>query len=113
MNALRSSLLRILLIALMPFLVVTSALAATGSICLPDQHAQEMASTMSDCGERDGESHDQMPRCSFDCPLVCGAVVPLPPMAAAPIAPPTPASFQMMDTAGEGISLRPDYPPPR
>jgi len=114
LNALRSSFLRILMAALLPFLAATSAIAATGMVSPPTHPAAiEAMVGMPDCSEQSGEHRRQVPRCFFDCPLVCGAVPPRPASAGEPTTPSVPAAFQIIHTRGEGISVPPDDPPPR
>lgn len=104
--------LRLVLAALLPFLMAANALAmpiTTGA----GEAVSTSIMSMPGCEEGQGRDPGLAAKCSIDCPLVCGAITPSGPVADQPLPRSQPPASPAMTVAGAGISGGPDYPPPR
>lgn len=103
--------LRFVLAAILPFLMAVNVLAMplTPSATEPGVSMPMMG--MSGCDE--GVDPRLVMKCSVDCPLIRGAIAPGGPVADQPQSRPLPPAAPMTSVAGSGVSIRPDYPPPR
>ena len=103
--------LRFVLAAILPFLMAVNVLAMPLTPGATEPGVSMPMMDMSGCDE--GADPRLAMKCSIDCPLVCAAIAPLGPVADQPLSRPLPPAAPMVSVAGSGISIRPDYPPPR
>lgn len=97
--------LRLLIALALAFMApVASAWATSG--------AHPVMSGMAGCGEEHRAPADQGLSCDMACPATC-VVAPSGPALAGPLVHPGPVLFHSTSPDQGGISIRPDYPPPR
>lgn len=104
--------LRLVLAALLPFLMAANALAMPITTGAGEAVPASMAS-MPGCEQGERRDPGLAAKCSIDCPLICGAITPSGPVADQPLSRRPPPATPRINIAGAGISVRPDYPPPR
>jgi hypothetical protein len=106
LNRLRSTLLRVLAALILPLVMVAGPAAALSA----------PPATMAGMAGCEGDN-DQSPAaglvCDINCPLSCAAAVATGPVAVAPLVHPAPIRFESIDVDMDGLSIRPDDPPPR
>jgi len=108
----RVPILRLVLAVLLPFLMAANALAMPIKTGAGEAVSTSMMS-MPGCEQGRGRDPGLAAKCSIDCPLVCGAITPSGPVADQPLSRSRPPASPAMNVAGAGISVGPDYPPPR
>ncbi len=107
----RTRVLRLVLAAILPFLMAVNALAMPTTPAAAEQGVSMAIMDMSGCDE--GADPHLAAKCSIDCPLICGAIAPSGPVTDEPLSRPAPPASPPMGDAWTGISISPDYPPPR
>lgn len=108
---LRTPVLRLVLAAILPFLMAANVFAMPITPGVAEQGVSMPMMDMSGCDE--GADSRLAVKCAIDCPLICGAIAPSGPVTVLPLSRPLPPGLPILSTAGNGISIRPDYPPPR
>lgn len=107
----RTRILRLVLAAILPFLMAANALAMPITPAPVEQGVSMPMMDMSGCDE--GADPGLAAKCSIDCPLICGAIAPSGPVTNEPLSRPAPPASPALSEARIGISISPDYPPPR
>ncbi len=107
----RMPFLRLVLAAILPFLMVVNVMAMPVTPAAAEQGVSMPLMDMSGC--EDGGDPRLAAKCSIDCPLICGAIAPNGPVTNEPISRPAPPASPPLSDARSGISISPDYPPPR
>lgn len=108
----RVPVLRLMLAALLPFLMAANALAMPITTAAGEAVSTSIMS-LPGCEQGQGRDSRLAAKCSIDCPLVCGAITSSGPVADQPLSRSLPPASPAMNVAEAGISVGPDYPPPR
>lgn len=108
----RVPIFRLVLAAILPLLMAANALAMPITTGASEAVSAAMAS-MPGCEQGERPDPSLPVKCSIDCPLICGAITPRGPVADLRVSRQSPPASPTVNVTGSGISIRPDYPPPR